>query len=395
MNNNTKVSNILIVDDNPKNLQVLGKYLQTEGFHIEFALNGNTALEWIENTQFDLILLDINMPELDGYATCQIIKSNPLNQNIPIIFLTANTDIESIVNAFDLGAVDYITKPFNHKELIARVRTQIDNKNSRAEIARNLFEIEYKNKLITDSIHYAKIIQTAVLNEFQNGAAFFREHFILNLPKDIVSGDFTWFYKTHDKLLVGVFDCTGHGVPGAFMSMLGITLLNEMVISDKIDKPNLILDRLRKKIIDALGQKGVILEVADGMDGSIISFDQKHSKVIYSGAFNSLYLMRNNKIIELKADRMPLSHYEIMNNFSFREIEILPDDIIYLSTDGYIAQSGGQNQKRFKSGQFKNTLLKLHTHPLQTQKQMLLETFNNWKGTCEQVDDITVVGLRF
>ena len=395
MNNNKKVSNILIVDDNPKNLQILGNHLQMEGFHIEFALNGNTALEWIENKEFDLILLDINMPEMDGYETFKIIKSNPLNHNIPIIFLTANTDTESIVNAFDLGAVDYITKPFNQKELNARVKTQIDIKNSKEEIARNLFEIESKNTLITDSINYARIIQTAVLKEFESGAAFFHEHFILSLPKDIVSGDFYWFYKTHDKLLVGVFDCTGHGVPGAFMSMLGITLLNEMVIRDKIDKPNLILDMLRKKIIDTLGQKGAILEVADGMDGSIISFDQNHSKIIYSGAFNPLYLIRNNKIIEFKADRMPLSHHEVMNDFSSHEIEIMPDDIIYLSTDGYISQLGGQDLKRFKSRQLKETLLKFHKHSLQIQKQMLLETFDNWKGNCEQLDDITVVGLKF
>jgi len=395
MNNTKKVSNILIVDDNPKNLQILGNHLQTEGFHIEFALNGITALEWIKNTEFDLILLDINMPELDGYETCRAIKSNPLKHNIPIIFLTANNDAESIVNAFDLGAVDYITKPFNQQELIARVRTQIDIKNSKAEIARNLFEIQSKNKQITDSIKYASIIQTAILKEFQNGAEFFHEHFILNLPKDIVSGDFSWFSKTNDKLLVGVFDCTGHGVPGAFMSMLGITLLNEMVIRDKIVKPNLIMDELRKKIIETLGQKGVLLEVADGMDGSIISYDQKQKKVFYSGAFNSLYLVRNNKIVEFKADRMPLSHYKVMIDFSFQEIDILPDDIIYMSTDGYISQSGGQNHKRFKSVQFKETLLRFHKYPLQKQQKMLLKTFNSWKQKCEQVDDITVVGLKF
>ncbi|MDA3891825.1 MAG: response regulator [Salinivirgaceae bacterium] len=394
MNNNNKLPTILIVDDNPKNLQILGNYLQMEGFLIEFALNGNIALEWIEKLEFDLILLDINMPGMDGYETCKIIKNNPLKHDIPIIFLTAKTDAESIVNAFDLGAVDYITKPFNQKELIARVRTQIVIKNSREEISRNLIEIKSKNKQITDSIQYASLIQTAVLNESQNRAAFFQEHFILNLPKDIVSGDFYWFHKTDDKLLVCVFDCTGHGVPGAFMSMLGITLLNETVIRDKIYKPNLILNQLRKKIIDALGQKGDFLEVADGMDGSIISFDLKHGSLVYSGAFNPLYLVRNNKIIEFKADRMPLSHYAIMNDFSSHEIEILPNDLIYLSTDGYIDQSGGQNLKKFKSGQFKETLVRYHKHPLEIQKQMLQETFDNWKGNNDQVDDIIIVGLK-
>lgn len=255
MENEKSESTILIVDDNPRNLQILGNYLQKEGFHVEFALNGNVALEWIEKSQFDLLLLDINMPGMDGYQTCKIIKNDPLKHDIPIIFLTANTDAESIVHAFDLGAVDYITKPFNQKELIARVKTQIDIKNSREEITRNLIEIKNKNKLITDSIQYAKILQTAVLKAFQKGADFPVDHFVLYIPKDIVSGDFYWFYQTDDELLIGVFDCTGHGVPGAFMSILGSTLLNEIIVKGGITRPDIILNQLREKNHRCAGAK--------------------------------------------------------------------------------------------------------------------------------------------
>jgi sigma-B regulation protein RsbU (phosphoserine phosphatase) len=385
---------ILIIDDNPKNLQVLGTYLQLEGYLVEFAMNGETALNWTRKTEFDLILLDIMMPGMDGFEVCKIIKSGLVNHKTPVIFLTAKIDTESIVNAFDLGAVDYIIKPFNQKELIARVKTQIEIKRGRDEIAKNLEEIEFKNKLITYSIEYAHRIQAAVLKASQNGSELFGEMFCLILPKDIVSGDFYWSHSIDNKLLAGVFDCTGHGIPGAFMSMLGVTLLNETVIRERITEPHLILNRVREKIIEALGQKGIISEVKDGMDGSIISYDHETRTLIYSGAFNPMYLIRSNKIFEFKGDRMTLSFQDIYSDFSHQKIKTRPGDLIYLSSDGYTDQFGGEEEKKFRRAQFREVLLKNHKNTLAVQKEMLLDTYNRWKGNGEQVDDITVVGLR-
>jgi phosphoserine phosphatase RsbU/P len=385
---------ILIVDDNPKNLQILGNYLRNEGFKVEFAIDGNSALDWIERREFDLILLDIMMPGMNGFEVCRIIKSDPIKQKVPVIFLTAKVDTESIINGFDLGAVDYVIKPFNQKELIARVKTQIEIKKSRDEIARNLKEIKYKNKLITYSIQYAQTIQTALMKASQKGSDFFPEQFCLLQPKDIISGDFYWFHKINNRLLVGVFDCTGHGVPGALMSILGVIFLNETVIRERIVEPHLILNRLRKKIVKALGQKGIIAEVRDGMDGSIISYNLTNKILIYSGAYNPLYLIRDNKIIEHKGDRMPLSYFDKMSDFSCQEIKTKPNDLIYLFTDGYMDQFGGQNQKKFGSTQFKELLIRHHKNPLEVQKQILLDSYLNWRGKEEQVDDITVVGLR-
>jgi sigma-B regulation protein RsbU (phosphoserine phosphatase) len=385
---------ILIVDDNPKNLQVLGNYLQLEGYQVEFAINGETAIDWSRKAEFDLILLDIMMPGMDGFEVCKTIKSDALNHKTPIIFLTAKIDTESIVNAFDLGAVDYVIKPFNQKELIARVKTQIEIKRGRDEIARNLKEIELKNELITYSIEYAQRIQAAVLKASQNGSELFSEMFCLILPKDIVSGDFYWFHRIENKLLAGVFDCTGHGIPGAFMSMLGVTLLNETVMREKITEPHLILNRLREKIIEALGQKGIMSEVKDGMDGSIISYDPTDRTLDYSGAFNPVYLIRDNKIIELMGDRMSISYSDNMPDFFNQKIKTRPNDLVYLFSDGYVDQFGGKWEKKFRRAQFKEVLLKNHKNTLAVQKEMLLDTYNSWKGNGEQVDDITVVGLR-
>jgi CheY-like chemotaxis protein len=385
---------ILIVDDNPRNLQVLGNYLQLEGYMVEFAMNGESAIDWTGRTKFDLILLDIMMPGMDGFEVCKRIKNDPLNQETPVIFLTAKVDTESIVNAFDLGAVDYVIKPFNQKELIARVKTQIEIKRGRDEIAMNLKEIENKNKLITYSIRYASTIQTAVLKAAQAGAHLFPQMFCLTIPRDIVSGDFYWFHKIENKLFAGVFDCTGHGIPGAFMSMLGIALLNETVIRERIIEPDLILNRLREKIIETLGQKGIVQEVKDGMDGSIISYDLNSRELIYSGAFNPMYIIRENEIIEFRGDRMTLSYQDINSDFSRKEILTKPDDLVYLFTDGYVDQFGGKWEKKFRRTQFKEVLLKNHKYNLSIQKEMLLDTYNTWKGSQDQVDDITVVGLR-
>jgi sigma-B regulation protein RsbU (phosphoserine phosphatase) len=388
------VPSILIVDDNPKNLQILGNYLQQEGYKVEFSLDGKSALNWIKKTAFDLVLLDIMMPLMDGFEVCRILKNDPVYKKIPIIFLTAKTDTESIVNGFDVGAVDYVIKPFNQKELIARVKTQIEIKRSRDEISRYLREIENKNKLIYYSIQAAQIIQKAVLKTSENEKDFFDEQFSLFIPKDIVSGDFYWYQKIDDKILAGVFDCTGHGIPGAFMSILGVTLLNETVIMEKITEPHMILTRLREKIIKALGQKGTEWEVKSGMDGSLISYDQKNKSLIFSGAFNPMYLIRNNAIIEFKGDNMPLAYHENISDFSYHEVNTEPGDLIYMFSDGYVDQFGGQNDKKFHRSQFKEVLLKHHEKPLDEQKQMILNTHLNWKGKEDQTDDITVVGLK-
>jgi CheY-like chemotaxis protein len=385
---------VLIVDDNPKNLQILGVLLKNEGLGVEFALDGKSALSWLGKNNFDLILLDVMMPVMDGFSVCSLIKKNPVTREIPIIFITATADSESIIKGFETGAVYYITKPFIKSELLIRVKTQIEIKKVRDEIVRNLKEIEYKNMLITGSIRYAKAIQTAVMKASHSGLSLFPEYFCLFLPRDIVSGDFYWLHKIGNKFLIGVFDCTGHGIPGAFMSILGVTLLNETVIREKITDPHLILDRLREKIIEALGQKGIFPEVGDGMDGSLISYDLHGRRLVYSGANNSTYLIRNNEIIEFKGDKMPLSSHPIMSGFSSQEIETKPDDIIYLFTDGYTDQFGGKPVRKFRRSQLKELLMRNHKEPLKTQKQLLLDAYLNWQGREDQVDDITIVGLK-
>jgi DNA-binding response OmpR family regulator len=386
---------VLIVDDNVKNIQVLGGFLQSEGVGLEFALDGLAALDWLEKEKFDLILLDIMMPGKDGYEVCSMIKKNPATKEIPIIFITAKTDSESVVRGFEAGAVDYITKPFIHSELLARVKTHLEIKKSKEQIIQYLNEIKERNKNISDSIHYAKQIQNAVLSKSEKNLKFLPEHFILYLPKDILSGDFYWIYKIDKKLIIAVMDCTGHGVPGALMSMLGVTLLNETVLHDHIILPDKILESLRSKIIDSLGQKKGIDNIKDGIEGSVICHDSESGKLQYSGAFNPLILIHEDKISDIKADRIPIGFYEVNKNFKLHEISIEKNDTIYLFSDGIIDQFGGPGNKRFMIKKLKDLIAGIQKKNMNQQKEIFIEELNRWKGKLVQTDDILVLGVRF
>ena len=255
-------------------------------------------------------------------------------------------------------------------------------------------EVVKQKEEIQDSIRYAKRIQSAVIpseNDFRN---IIPESFVLFKPLDIVSGDFYWISRRGDKIIVTAADCTGHGVPGAFMSMLGVAFLNEIVNKDGITSPAQVLNHLRKMIIDALQQQGIEGEAKDGMDIAIICIDEKMKMMEYAGAYNSLIMVRNNELSEIQADKMPIAIYEKMQAFQNHEINLENGDVFYFFSDGYVSQFGGGEGKKFKSKNLKNLLLDIHSLPMDNQKLILNKTFEDWKGNLEQVDDIVIVGLK-
>jgi sigma-B regulation protein RsbU (phosphoserine phosphatase) len=389
------VSSILIVDDNIKNLQVLGGLLQNEKMLVEFALDGKSALNWLIKKNFDLILLDINMPGLNGYEVCAKIKKDPVNCEIPIIFITANTDSESIIKGFEAGGADYITKPFIQGELLARVKTQLNIKKSREQIIHYLHEIEEQQISIKSSINYARSIQNAILSKSAKNLKYLPEHFILFLPKDIVSGDYYWVYKTYNKLIMAVMDCTGHGVPGAFMSILGTTLMNEIVKHDNIIQPDKILESLRLKIINVMGQKNGHGIVKDGIEGSVICFDLESKILQYAGSYIPLVLINDVEIINLQVDRIPIGYFETIEKYTLHEIEIKKNDCVYMFTDGIIDQFGGQLNKKFMIKKLRELLFVNHNMSMTGQKELLTVELKAWMINSDQTDDILVLGIRF
>lgn len=266
-------------------------------------------------------------------------------------------------------------------------------------------QLEHKNKEITDSINYARRIQEAILpsedyrNEIFNVSKLSNgnnSHFVLFKPKDIVSGDFFWTYQSPgNKLIWAACDCTGHGVPGAFMSMIGNSLLNEIVVENKITESEEILNHLREAIIKSLKQTGEAGKQKDGMDIALCVLDKGTMKLQFSGANNPLWLIRNKEIIALKPDKQPIGYYsEQMKPFTRQEHALEAGDAIYTFTDGYEDQFGGPKKKKFMSKQLRELLVSIQERPMYEQKKILEQTIVDWMGTEEQIDDICVFGVR-
>jgi serine phosphatase RsbU (regulator of sigma subunit) len=255
--------------------------------------------------------------------------------------------------------------------------------------------VDTKNKEILDSINYARKIQQAIIPTHNEVKNVFPESFVMLLPKDIVSGDFYWMTKTGQQVFFAVADCTGHGVPGGFMSMLGTSLLNEIINEKNIYEPADILDMLKLKIIMALRQSDNANESKDGMDIALIQINLNTEELTFAGAYNSLYLLRDRRMRELKGDKFPIGFTDIAGQqFTQQKFKLLPGDALYMFTDGYPDQFGGKNGKKFKYRRLEQLLQESGNQPMEQQRELLIKEFDEWKGDLEQVDDICVAGIR-
>ena len=249
--------------------------------------------------------------------------------------------------------------------------------------------ISEKNKDITDSINYAQRIQKALLASDNLLKKNLKEYFIFFRPKDIVSGDFYWAAEKDGRFYLAVCDSTGHGVPGAFMSLLNISFLNEAITERRIVNPNEIFNHVRQRLIENISSDGA----KDGMDGILICFDKSKNEIAYSAANNAPMLL-NGTLQELACDNMPVGAGEKNNSFSSNIISFQSNNILFLYTDGFADQFGGPKGKKFKYKQLNDKLFSISEKPLEEQKKFLEKTFDEWKGNLEQVDDICIIGVR-
>ncbi|NRA11877.1 MAG: tetratricopeptide repeat protein [Crocinitomicaceae bacterium] len=289
--------------------------------------------------------------------------------------------------------------------------TEIERlKTTQLKVAYDKIE-DQKNELI-DSIKYAERIQRALLTRDQ-GQQLLSKHFVFFQPKDIVSGDFYWYYEKGDYFYMAVADCTGHGVPGAFLTMLGTTFLNEIIALNEDATPAFILDRLRFRIIRALSQKNEDSESKDGMDISLLRFNVKTKSAEWAGAYNPLWVIRkegapaletsaeystttNNgyALYEIKGDKFPIGIMENMKPFTNRTLKLNPDDSAYLFSDGFADQFGGERGKKFRTVNFKESLLELESISIEERGNALENKFLDWKGNLEQLDDVCIFGIQ-
>jgi serine phosphatase RsbU (regulator of sigma subunit) len=319
--------------------------------------------------------------------------------------LRVNEKLKDQVNRELEGKVMERTREINEQ------KKEIESQRDEIEAQRDM--VFAQNTEIKDSIDYAQRIQDAVLPRQEYLSRVLSEYFVLYKPKDVVSGDFYWIREVNGSLVVVAADCTGHGVPGAFMSMLGITLLNEQLTRDHLDDPAAILDNMRSKVKEMLVQQGKVEEQKDGMEMSIAIIHKEKKLLHFAGANNRLILVRNSNqlsgkkpelesslagkdsyLFDIKGDRQPIGFYWEETKFTNHRFEVKEQDTIYLFTDGFMDQFGGEQRKKFKIHRFKELLLSLQKEPMQKQKQLLENAFNKWRGDIEQIDDLCVVGIR-
>lgn len=264
-------------------------------------------------------------------------------------------------------------------------------------IEKQKVEVEEKNREITDSINYARKIQYALLAHRELLDTHLGDYFVLFRPKDIVSGDFYWAARRDDAFYLAVCDSTGHGVPGAFMSLLNISFLNEAVTEKNIQAPASVLGHVRERLIQNISQEHTASNMQDGMDGILCrwSMTDKLTSFTYAAAYNAPVVVREKQVIELPADKMPVGKSEKAQPFTAQEFSLQRNDMLYLFTDGFADQFGGPKGKKFRYKQLMEQLVAVSEKPLAEQQQTLETVFDQWKGELEQVDDICLVGIRF
>jgi len=412
---------IFLVDDDPIFLKVLAtQFIEQTPYQIKIFETGEECLENLSLNPF-IIFLDYylnpnNSKASNGLTILDKIKI--FDTKLQVVMLSSQDRIEVAVNCMRHDSFDYIIKSeatfmrtqkaitalLNQRKLeqdllfyqnsAAFLETMVEERTK--EVVEQRQVIEEKHKEITDSINYAEHIQRSLLPNHTLLEENLKDHFVFYQPKAIVSGDFYWASKLSNNnfaLLTG--DSTGHGVPGAILSILNISCIEKAIEAEKLTEPSEILNHTRTKIIETFKRDGSAEGGSDGMDCSLIAFDFINNQLTYSAANNPVWIIRDKKLLEFAPNRMPIGkHFNEGVTFTQQTIDLEPDDVVYAITDGMSDQFGGPKGKKFMKKQLKDLLISISHLPMKGQKEKLFHSFNSWKADLEQVDDVTIVGIR-
>ncbi len=369
-----------------------GKDMMVEGMHVKYiplVLEGRMKLYKIAENDQEAHIYDVNVGEscVITYTAVERGQSFPARaraeEDTKIILIDKDTSDrwfrkykswrDFILHLYDLRLKELI-------EVNQETTVQKD-------------ELEKKNQEIVSSIRYARRIQQALLPEDEEIRMLMPEYFVLFKPRDIVSGDFYWVKKADDRIYISVADATGHGVPGGFMSALGLAFIRETAENFKGNAAEF-LNILRNKVINALKKYDESQTLSDGMDMALLIIYPREKKADFAGAYNSVILWRKGKLFEVRGDKMPIGKFYHENSFANKAIELEDGDMLYLYSDGYYSQLGGEKAHKFMKKNFKRLLEDIAQLPLKEQKQILEQRLEQWRGEMRQTDDVTVMGIR-
>lgn len=395
---------ILIVDDLEDNLFSLNAVLKFEGYIIHKANSGALAIEMALKHSYDCIVLDVQMPEMDGFEVANILSQNDFTKNIPIIFLSAlGSDKEKVLKGMDSGAIDFLAKPVDPPLIKAKLKLCIklsskykDSKRVIREIKEEHSSLKEANSDFSASLRYAQNIQQAILPTAEVFNSLFKDNLVIFRPKESIGGDFYYVKEVGNEIIFICGDCTGHGVPGAMMSMISSNIIHNIIDSKKIIVPNLILSAMVREFRKAFRNEFSNITIQDGLEVAICTYYKKEKKMQYAGAGRPIIVAKKDVIKTIKSSSNGISGTVSENyEFELNEFEIEEGHQIYLYSDGIVDQFGGPKNKKFMTKRLLQLISSNSNLPMADQKEIIDNAILNWKYGYEQIDDILVMGLKF
>ena len=401
---NNSLPTILIVDDLEDNLFSLNAVLKFEGYIIHKANSGPLALEMASKIQYDCIILDVQMPEMDGFEVANILGKNEFTKNIPIIFLSAlGSDKKKVLQGMDSGAIDFLAKPVDPPLIKAKLKLCIklsskykDSKKIFSAIKEEHSSLQEVNSEFSASLRYAQNIQQAILPTAEVINALFKDNFVIFRPKESIGGDFYYVKEVGNEIIFMCGDCTGHGVPGAMMSMISSNIIHNIIDTKKIIVPSLILNAMVREFRKAFRNEFSNITIQDGLEVAICTYYKKEKKLQYAGAGRPIIIANQDGIKTIKSSSSGISGNVSENyDFELNEFDIEEGDQLYLYSDGIVDQFGGPKNKKFMTKRLVQLLSSNLDLPMSEQKEIIDNSIVSWKEGQEQIDDILVMGLKF
>jgi sigma-B regulation protein RsbU (phosphoserine phosphatase) len=397
-------SRILLVDDLDDNLFALKAILKSEPYHIDITKSGSEAIEMAIQNNYDCIILDIQMPEMDGFEVAKHLAKNEETKNIPIIFLSAlGSDKEKVIQGIDSGAIDFLAKPPDPSLLKAKVRLCIKISKKTKETTKTVDKIKFENETIKEfasdvsaSLRYAQNIQHALLPKEDILASHFNQSFIFFQPKESIGGDFYYVKEISDELIIICGDCTGHGVPGAMMTMISLNIIHNIVENKKITSPKQILKEIANEFISSFRNEYNSASINDGMELSVCTYKKSENTLLYSGAGRPIIKSSENTIERVHPNPDGING-NIPYDVEFTEhcFKIKQGDRFCMYTDGIVDQFGGPKGKKFMTKNLIKLLSETSNISINNQFDYIKKALKDWQGNEEQVDDILIISFGF